>query len=127
MSLSNSYANAIKKTRVYKLCRVTIFNSKNNKNNNNSYSSNIVNSSCQGTVYYGVGASAATPVLSPLFNQTSNSVPVEKRELFVPGFMEITNENNLRCISYSILKALLPSLNQSLSKIKCICFLKTFI
>ena len=100
-----------------KINTVTIYNSKNNNNTDHSHNSNIENSKYQGTVYNRIGASAAipsaAPTRSPSLSQTSDAVPVEKRELFIPGFMEINNEINLRCISYSILKALLPSLNQS--------------
>ena len=38
---------------------------------------------------------------------------IEKRELFIHGFMQINNVNNLRCIAYSILHSLMPSLTQS--------------
>ena len=38
---------------------------------------------------------------------------IERRELFIPGFMKINNECNLRCIAHSILITLIPSLNQS--------------
>ena len=38
---------------------------------------------------------------------------IERRELFVPGFMPINSETNLRCIAFSILKTLIPSLHQS--------------
>ena len=99
-----------------KINTVNIYNSKNNSNNN-FYNNNIVNSKYHSALDDGAGASAAehfaVPVLSPLLTQTSTAAPVEKRELFIPGFMVINNEINLRCISYCILKALLPSLNQS--------------
>ena len=38
---------------------------------------------------------------------------IERRELFIPGFMKINGEDNLRCIAFSILKTLVPSLTQS--------------
>ena len=40
-------------------------------------------------------------------------VPIERREVFIPGFMVINSIMNLECVAFSILKYLLPSLNQS--------------
>ena len=38
---------------------------------------------------------------------------IERRELFIPGFMKINNESKLRSIAFSILKTLITSLNLS--------------
>ena len=52
--------------------------------------------------------------LHPLTNiNNKNADLIERRELFIPGFMKINNTNNLQCIAFSILKTLIPSLNQS--------------
>ena len=44
---------------------------------------------------------------------STDTVPVDKREIFIPGFIEINSNLNLRCIAFSILKVLIPSLNKS--------------
>ena len=44
---------------------------------------------------------------------STNTVPVEKREIFIPGFMEINSNLNLHCVAFSILKVLIPSLDKS--------------
>ena len=41
----------------------------------------------------------------------TNSYQIERREVFIPGFMKLNDESSMRCISFSILKTLLPSLN----------------
>ena len=38
---------------------------------------------------------------------------VERREIFIPGFMTINSDKNLYSIAFSILRVLLPSLNRS--------------
>ena len=38
---------------------------------------------------------------------------IERREVFIPGFMHITNDANCYALAYSVLKALLPSLNRN--------------
>ena len=37
---------------------------------------------------------------------------IERREVFIPGFMHITDDANCYVLAYSVLKALLPSLNR---------------
>ena len=55
-----------------------------------------------------------TPLISSNQLQTlTHENLVEKREVFVPGFMKINSKLNMQCISFSILKALLFSLNHS--------------
>ena len=46
-------------------------------------------------------------------SSSEHEIPVERREVFIPGFIKINNELNMQCLSFSILKALLPSLNRS--------------
>ena len=35
--------------------------------------------------------------------QETDDMPIERRDVFIPGFMEINSEQNLNCIAFSIL------------------------
>lgn len=57
-------------------------------------------------------ATAATSSSAHTQYRNANAQQIEKRELFIPEFMKI-NENNLHYIAYTVIKSLLPSLKQS--------------
>ena len=69
---------------------------------------NTINPDSDGKV--SIPSTAKAPLT--IFNINDTDL-IERRELFIPGFMHIHSESNLRCIAFSILVALIPSLNQS--------------
>ena len=52
------------------------------------------------------------PSITNAIADSITDAPVERREIFIPGFMRIDNITNLRRISYAILKAFYPSLDE---------------
>ena len=89
--------------------------SNNNNSNNNSKHINLYNNNH--SIQKAYTASCIDNTISSSLNNhllpPGYVVPVESREVFIPGFMKVNNEHNMTCLSFSILKSLLPSLNCS--------------
>ena len=79
-------------------------NNSNNKHNFKSFSFDTTN-----------GSPVDAQLSSPLTSTThiTDGILNERRELFIPGFMNLSNDINLNCLAFSILKILLPSLSQT--------------
>ena len=87
-----------------------------NNNNNNLVTLNRIDSTNNNSISNKEGTSAvAQPftTLAPPPLQENDDGLIERREVFIPGFMEINSDINLNCIALSVLKAILPSLNHS--------------
>lgn len=97
-------------------------NNSNNNNNNFTLNQNKLkgNSDLNDTIgYTDIYSDSDNRV--PLTNEIEHSSEIrshdadlkERRELFVPGFMPINSDINLRCIAFAILKTINPSLTES--------------
>ena len=84
----------------------------NNSNNNNNFTSTDNHGTCS-LDHNSKLLTHNRKLQSTITIHRSDNTPIERREIFIPDFMIIENEQNLKLIALSIPKTLIPSLNQS--------------